>query len=83
MNFIHYSEIVLGDDNMPKKNIENHQNENFSGIENSRKYAEESEKSSKMRFRGFLQKLENLNIKLIIFFHILYKISLSENRYVL
>ncbi|MCD4819166.1 MAG: class I SAM-dependent methyltransferase [Candidatus Cloacimonetes bacterium] len=47
---------------MLKRIIEDHQNEVFSGIENARKYAEESEKSSKMRFRGFLKKLDDLNI---------------------
>ena len=48
---------------MLKRIIENHQNEVFTGIENARNYAEESEKSSKMRFRGFLKKLDKLNIK--------------------
>lgn len=48
---------------MFKRIIEDHQEEYFSGIENARKYAEESEKSSKMRFRGFLNKLNTLNVK--------------------
>ena len=48
---------------MLKRIVENHQNEVFAGIENARKYAEESEKSSKMRFRGFLNKINKLNIK--------------------
>ena len=48
---------------MLKRIVENHQNEVFSGIENARKYAEESDKSSKMRFRGFLKKIDKLNIK--------------------
>lgn len=46
-----------------KRVVEKDQNENFSGIENARKYAEESEKSSKMRFRIFLNKLDSFNIK--------------------
>ena len=48
---------------MLKKIIENHQDENFRGMENARRYAKEAEKSSKMRFRGFLNKLAILNIK--------------------
>ncbi len=48
---------------MLKRIVENHQDENFTGIENARKYAEEAEKSSKMRFRGFLKKLAILSIK--------------------
>lgn len=48
---------------MLKRIIENRHNEFFTGIENARKYAEESEKSSKMRFRGFLKKIDKLNIK--------------------
>ena len=48
---------------MLKRIVENHQDENFSGIENARRYAKEAEKSSKMRFRGFLNKLAILNIK--------------------
>ena len=48
---------------MLKRIIEDHQNEAFTGIENARKYAEESEKSAKMRFRGFLKKLDDLNLK--------------------
>ncbi len=49
--------------NMFKRIVEDHQEEYFSGIENARKYAEESERSSKMRFRSFLNKLKTLNIK--------------------
>lgn len=48
---------------MLKRIVEGHQNESFSGIENARKYAEESEKSSKTRFRGLLNKLTDLDIK--------------------
>lgn len=48
---------------MFKRIIEEHQDENFSGIENARKYAKESAESSKMRFRGLLKKLNYLNIK--------------------
>lgn len=48
---------------MFKRIVEGHQEEYFSGIKNARKYAEESEKSSKMRFRGFLNKLNTFNIK--------------------
>ncbi len=48
---------------MLKRIVEDHQNEVFNGIENARKYAEESEKSSKMRFRGFLKRIDKLNIK--------------------
>lgn len=48
---------------MLKRIVEKNQNENFYGIENARKYAEESEKSSKMRFRGFMSKLNELGIK--------------------
>lgn len=48
---------------MLKRIIESHQNEVFTGIQNAQKYAEESEKSSKMRFRGFLKKIDKLNIK--------------------
>ena len=35
---------------MLKRIIENNQDENFVGIENAKKYAEESEKSAKMIF---------------------------------
>ena len=48
---------------MLKRIIEDLHNEFFTGIENARKYAEESEKSSKMRFRGFLKKIDKLNFK--------------------
>lgn len=48
---------------MLKRIVENHQDEHFRGIENAREYAKEAEKSSKMRFRGFLNKLAILNIK--------------------
>ncbi|MEA2095451.1 MAG: class I SAM-dependent methyltransferase [Candidatus Cloacimonadota bacterium] len=48
---------------MLERIIESYQNEVFTGMENARKYAEESEKSSKMRFRGFLKKIDKLNIK--------------------
>ncbi len=47
---------------MLKRVVEEQQNEAFTGIENARKYAEEAEKSSKMRFGGFLKRLNNLNI---------------------
>lgn len=43
--------------------VETNQNDSFSGIENARKYAKEAEKSSKIRFRGFLNKLSALNVK--------------------
>jgi 2-polyprenyl-3-methyl-5-hydroxy-6-metoxy-1,4-benzoquinol methylase len=48
---------------MPKRIIEDHQEDFFSGLENARKYAEEAEKSSKMRFRGFLKRLRESNVK--------------------
>jgi 2-polyprenyl-3-methyl-5-hydroxy-6-metoxy-1,4-benzoquinol methylase len=48
---------------MPKRIIENHQEDFFSGLENARKYAEEAEKSSTMRFRGFLKRLRESNVK--------------------
>lgn len=47
---------------MLKRVVEEQQNDAFLGIENARKYAEEAEKSSKMRFGGFLKRLNNLNI---------------------
>ncbi|MBN2179946.1 MAG: class I SAM-dependent methyltransferase [Deltaproteobacteria bacterium] len=48
---------------MPRRIIEDHQEDFFSGLENARKYAEEAEKSSKMRFRGFLKRLLESNVK--------------------
>ncbi len=48
---------------MPKRIVEDHQEDSFAGLENARKYAEEAEKSSKMRFRGFLERLRKSNIK--------------------
>ena len=48
---------------MPKRIIEDHQEDFFSGLENARKYAEEAEKSSTMRFRGFLKRLRENNVK--------------------
>ncbi len=47
---------------MTERIVEKQQNDAFFGIENARKYAKESEKSSKMRFGGFLKRLNNLNI---------------------
>lgn len=48
---------------MPKRIVEDHQEDSFSGLENALKYAEEAEKSSKMRFRGFLKGLRESNAK--------------------
>jgi len=48
---------------MFKRIIEDHQGECFSGIENAMEYAERVENASKMRFRGFLKKLNALDIK--------------------
>jgi len=48
---------------MPKRITEDHQEDFFSGLENARKYAEEAEKSSTMRFRGFLKRLRESNVK--------------------
>jgi ubiquinone/menaquinone biosynthesis C-methylase UbiE len=42
---------------------ENHFDDTFSNIESARKYSEQTEKSSKMRYRGFLKILDELNIK--------------------
>lgn len=48
---------------MFKRVVESNQNDSFSGIENARKYAKEAEKSSKMRFRGFLKIMDDLNVE--------------------
>lgn len=48
---------------MFKRIVENNQDDNFTGIENARKYAKEVEKSSKKRFRGFLKNIDNLSIE--------------------
>ncbi len=47
---------------MFKRIVEDHQEEYFTGIEKARKYAEEAAKSSNRRFRGFLKRLNSLNI---------------------
>ena len=48
---------------MFRRIVEDHQDESFSSIENAREYAESAEKSSSMRFRGFLNRLKSLDIK--------------------
>ncbi len=48
---------------MLKRIIEDHQQEYSTGLENAQRYAEGAEKASKMRFRGFLKKLNALGIQ--------------------
>ena len=48
---------------MFRRIVEDHQDESFSSIENAREYAESAEKSSGMRFRGFLNRLKSLDIR--------------------
>ena len=48
---------------MFRRIVEDHQDESFSSIENAREYAESAEKSSSMRFRGFLNRLKSLDIR--------------------
>ncbi len=52
---------------MLKRIIENHQDENFRGMENARKCAKEAEQSSKMRFRGFLKMFSHFSCKTLLF----------------
>ena len=48
---------------MFRRIVEDHQDESFSSIENAREYAESAEKSSGMRFRGFLNRLKSLDVR--------------------
>jgi len=52
---------------MLKKIVETPQDENFRGIENARRYAKGAEKSSKMRFRGFLKMFFHFSCKTLLF----------------
>ncbi len=48
---------------MLKRKIEINQEETFSSIDSAREYAENSEKSAKMRYGGFLKEINKLNLE--------------------